>query len=280
TPASPAPTGSASRYVDTLPSANLRYELADGLYLRGAASKTLTRPDFNQMSPSVTLNLVQMNGSGGNPALRPVRSDNLDLAVERYFGKSSSIHLTAFNKRVDGFLITASNPEAYGGATYQVSRPQNANTADIRGAEIGYQQFYESLPGFGLQANYTRVDSSTLDSTLHQTVPLQNLSKNSLNLIALYERGPASARLAWNWRDKFLSSVGNYPGVGAVPVYTRAYGWLDGSFGYRVTDKLTVSIEGNNLLRTVRRSYYGTESRPADAWINDRQIVLAASLRY
>ena len=32
------------------------------------------------------------------------------------------------------------------------------------------------------------------------------------------------------------------------------------------------AIEGQNLLGTVRTSYYGVETRPQSAWINDRQI--------
>jgi TonB-dependent receptor len=279
------PNDSITRYIDRLPSANARYEVADRLYLRAAASKTLTRPDFNQIAPSLTLNNVQLTGTaGGNPDLHPVRSDNRDLAIERHFGKSSLVQLTLFTKKVDGFLVTRSAWETYDGIAYNVSRPYNAETAHVKGAEIGYQQFYDFLPGWlsglGLQANYTYVDSSTRDAKLQQEVPLQNLSKNSLNLIGMYERGPVSARLAYNWRGKFLASVASPKNLPALPVYVRDYGWLDASLSYRVNDKLTLSIEGNNLLRTVRRSYYGDETRPADAWINDRQIVVAASLRY
>ena len=32
------------------------------------------------------------------------------------------------------------------------------------------------------------------------------------------------------------------------------------------------AIEGQNLLGTARTSYYGVETRPQSAWINDRQI--------
>jgi hypothetical protein len=31
-------------------------------------------------------------------------------------------------------------------------------------------------------------------------------------------------------------------------------------------------VEGTNLLRRVRRSYFGNETRSQSAWINDRQI--------
>ena len=89
-----------------------------------------------------------------------------------------------------------------------------------------------------------------------------------------------SARLAYNWRSKFLSSFTTVVGVGVLPVYTRAYGWLDGSLTYRVNQRVSLGFEGNNLLRTVRSAYYGVETRPQSAWLNDRQFSVSMTLRY
>jgi len=275
--------------TDYLPSVNVRYELRDGLVLRAAASRTVTRANFDQLSPSLVLtansiNPAQNQGSAGNPELEPVRSDNLDLAVERYFGRGSAVHLTLFRKRVDGFVVTVGNPEVHDGVVYQVSRPQNGGGADIKGAEIGYQQFFDFLPawlrGFGLQANYTYIDSATPSSLLDARVPLQNLSENSYNVVGLYERGRLSARVAYNWRDKYLSSVANIVGVGALPIYTEAHGWLDASAGYRLSDRLTLALEGSNLLGTVRRAYYGTPRRHQSSWVNDTWLGVTAALRF
>lgn len=284
-----APIAIDSTYIDYLPSANLRYEVSDGLFLRGAASKTITRPDFNQLSPSLTLipnNITPAlnQGSAGNPELHPVRANNLDVAIERYFSKSTALHLTAFIKKVDGFVTTVSSPEVHDGQLYQVSRPQNTAAANIKGAELGYQQFYDFLPGWlgglGLQANYTYIASHTPSSILGQDVPLQNLSKHSYNLIGMYEKGQYSARLAYNWRDKFLSGIASFVGVGAMPVYTRAYGWLDASLTYRASDKISIAVEGLNLLRTQRSSYYGVDTRPQSNWLNDTQIGATITLRF
>ncbi|MGB9130798.1 MAG: TonB-dependent receptor plug domain-containing protein [Thiobacillus sp.] len=68
--------------------------------------------------------------------------------------------------------------------------------------------------------------------------------------------------------------------VGAFPIYTGAYGWLDASLGYRISDEISLAIEGQNLLGTVRKSYYGVETRPQSAWINDRQISATVALRF
>ena len=269
---------------DFLPSVNLRYLLSEGLYLRGAVSKSVTRQDFSQLSPSLTLNPVQRIGSAGNPSLKPVRADNLDLALERYFDATTFVHATGFLKNVDGFVSTLIAPETYNGATYQVSRPQNTGSAKIRGLELGYGQFYDFLPGWlnglGLQANYTYVDSASGNLAAGQSLPLQNLSRQSYNLIGMYQRGDLSGRLAYNWRDKFVSGIANIAGMGNVPVYTRAYGWLDASVSLRVDRDLTLAIEGLNLLRTVRSSYYGVESMPQSMWVNDRQLAVTATMTF
>jgi iron complex outermembrane receptor protein len=278
-----------NRYTDYLPSVNLRYLLGSGLYLRASASRTLTRPNFDQLSPPLTLLPNAINpslnqGSAGNPELKPVRAGNLDLAVEKYFNKTTAVHFTGFLKKVEGFVTTVSQPEVVDGVAYQVSRPQNSAAADIKGFEFGYQQFYDFLPswlsGLGLQANYTYVDSETLDSTLGEKVALQNLSRHSVNLVGMYEKGRVSARLAYNWRDKFLSGVTNIVGVGALPIYTKAYGWLDASLSYRFSDKISIILTGTNLLGTKRSSYDGVETRPQSNWINDTQVSLAVTARF
>lgn len=274
---------------DYLPSMNLRYKLQPDLYLRFGVSKTLTRQNFDQLSPSLTLirNTVTPSlnqGSAGNPQLKPVRSDNFDVSVEKYFNSSASVTISGFWKQVDGFLTTVSNPEVHDGLTYQVSRPQNTTSASIEGFEVGYQQFYDFLPGLlsglGLQANYTFVDSETPSTVLGQNVPLQNLSKHSYNLVGMYEKGPVSARIAYNWRDAFLSGINNFVGVGAVPAYTHGYGWLNASLGYRINEHFTVSLEGVNLLGTIRSSYYGTETRPQSVWVNDTQVSFTTTVRF
>lgn len=284
-----APIQVDSRYTDLLPSASVRHVVGDGVVLRAAASKTLTRPNFDQLSPSLTLLPNPINpslnqGFSGNPELKPIRATNLDLAVERYVGAQEYLSLTGFVKWVDGFITNSSAPEVHDGATYQVSRPKNNNAATIRGAEVGGQMFFQTLPapwnGLGLQANYTYIDSQSLNVGLGIRTPLQGLSRNSANLIGLFEQGPLAARVAFNWRDRFISGTTSVVGVGALPIYTHGYGWLDASLSYRVGDRITLAVDGTNLLGTMRRAYYGVATRPQANWINDRQYSVSATLAF
>ena len=288
TPQTTAPINIDTHYNNVLPSLNARYALGAGLYLRGSASKMVTRPNFNQLSPSLTLVPNPINpelnqGSAGNPDLGPIKSDSLDFAIEKYFNESTSVYATLFYKKVDGFIVSSSETETYDGLPYLITRPRNADPATIKGFEVGYTQFFDFLParlkGLGMQANYTYIDSETPNATLGMNTPLQNLSENSFNLIGMYETGKISARIAYNWRDEFLSGQQNIANVGRLPFYTKAYGWLDASFSYAFSEHVKVTLEGTNLLRTKRESYYGVETRPQNIFINDRQISLLLTLR-
>jgi iron complex outermembrane receptor protein len=267
--------------TDALPSLNLRWAWTPALLLRMATSRTITRPGFDQLSPSLSLlrNPITPSlnqGMAGNPELRPMRSKNLDLAIEHYAGPASAVHATLFMKRVDGFPSSHSAPETHDGETYQVTRPRNSGDARIDGVELGGQHFFDGLPGawrgLGLQANATWIDSRTDDRLLGAGVPLQNLSRRSANLVVLYELNAWSARLAWNRRSSFLSGTTSVVGLGVLPVTTAGYGWLDASVGFRLSDKVSVTLEGTNLLRTRRDAYYGAPTRPQGSLLNDRQL--------
>lgn len=201
----PEPIRGEASETDWLPSASLRWRPPPGWQGRAAASRTITRPDFNQLSPSLLLlpNPIDPNlnqGSAGNPALQPMRSTNLDLGLEHERAGGTAVSLVLFWKQVDGFVFNLAQPEEQGGAVYLVSRPRNADRARVRGVELAWQGFFDTLPGawsgLGLQANVTHVDSSTFDRVLGREVALQGLSRHSANLIGLYEHGRWSARLA------------------------------------------------------------------------------------
>lgn len=285
----PEPIRGVASDTNWLPGASLRWRPAPQWQARAALSRTVTRPDFNQLSPSLVLtpNPIDPNlnqGSAGNPALRAVRSANLDLALERGFGPGAGASLTLFWKQIDGFVVNAALREEHGGAIYLVSRPRNTDPARVHGAELAWQQFFDGLPGawrgLGLQVNYTYVESETLDRLLARHVPLQNFSRHSANLIGLYEHGPWSARLAWNWRSRFLSGVTSTVSLGPLEAWTHSYGWLDASLRWRVNSRVTLALDGLNLTRTLRRSDFGAASRPQNAFVNDRQLAASVGVQF
>lgn len=288
------PVRLASSYDNWLPSANLRAHLTRNLQLRFAASGTLTRPDFSQLSPALTVVPGQLAASQGNPNLKPITATNYDASLEWYFSSHGSLYAAAFYKDVNGFIFTRSTPGVtIGGLSgYTLSQPLNSGKGSVKGFEIGYQQFFDFLPGalsgFGLQANYTYASSNAPTSLVGFSAPLTQLSKNSYNIAGIYEKYGISARVAYNYRSDFLSSIlaGAYtpPGGSTVsyvfPVMTKGYGWLDASFNYDLNSHVTLTFDAQNLLRTQIRQFYQVETRPGQYTIDDRQFMFGLRVKY
>ncbi|WP_347304574.1 TonB-dependent receptor (plasmid) [Croceibacterium sp. TMG7-5b_MA50] len=263
-----APVEIDSSYTSVLPSANIRILFTDDLQLRLAAAKTLTRPGFSSLSPTLSLVPGQRTGSAGNPDLQPLESDQLDASLEWYPSPTSSAYIAGFYREIGNFLVTRTSPQTIDGVDYSISRPTNELGGKIKGFEVGGQAFFDFLPGalsgFGAQANYTFVDSQTDTSVPGLQTPIANLSRHAFNTSLFYEAGGLSARIAYNWRDQFYSSLLSNDIVTNEPIYTRARDWLDASVGYDINDRLTVTLEGNNLLRSKTRTFYGVPTRPGN----------------
>lgn len=276
--------GKTKEYSKLLPSVNLRAHLTDDLFLRFAYSKSLTRPDYSSLAPALTLVPANQTGSEGNPALQPYKADNFDVALEWYFAKGGSLYGTAFYKNVTGFPLTQSEWVDIGGTQYLLSHPINSGSGKVQGLEVGYQQFYTFLPGWlsglGAQANVTYVDSSVPTSVAGFTASLPNLSRWSYNVTGMYQKGPISARVAWNWRSNFLASIGPAAGVGVVPTMSEGFGQLDAALNYDINKHVTLSLEGVNLTQTKRSYYVQTAMSPAQTFQDDTQVLAGVHFKW
>jgi iron complex outermembrane receptor protein len=274
-----SPVQTDKNTLDWLPSLNARLALEDNLLLRFAASRTVTHPTFAQLDPALSLSASTAtllgSGTSGNANLDSVKSDNADLSLEYYFGRQNALTAGAFYRRVDGYIQTVTDAEVINGITYQVTRPSNAPSGKIDGAELSYTQFLDFLPawlqGMGVQANATYVNGD-----------FQNISKWSYNVVGIYETGPASMRVAYNWRSGF--NAGGTPG-GAQPlepliIYAKSQPWLDLSASYRIVDSLTLTFDATNLLNSYYQDYFGNQTVfPRDTRRFDRQFSLGIRYR-
>ncbi len=286
-----SPINETPKRTDWLPSFNLRARFTDELQLRLGASRVLTRPGFSSLTPSLTLVPAQGAGSGGNPFLTPFTADQVDASLEYYFSRTGSVSIAGFYKWVNAFTSTSVETNVdIGGILYNITRPVNSGKGFVRGFEVGGQTFLDFLPGalsgFGAQANYTFVDSETPTLLNGDPTPLTSLSKHSYNVSALYEKYGLSARVAYNWRSKFLEGIfagATVAGATAIPpgpIYRKGYGWLDASINYDVSPAFTLTLEGSNLLRTRRASYYTVETRFNDQTIDDRQFMAGFRFKF
>lgn len=269
---------------DFLPSVNARLALTDKLIARVAASKVVTRPNFDQLTPSLSLNANDRTGYLGNPDLAPLSARQFDTTLEYYLSPSDYVFGAAFYKKVDGFIQTTTANVQYGGTAYSVRTPSNGQDGTIKGLEIGYQGFFTNLPGMwkglGVQANFTYVDSKAPGPLQGQVTTLEGLSKQSYNIVGMYDWNDFALRLAYNYRGKYLNGTQNYyvnngATMAQTPTYMNGYGLVDAYASYQLTKNLKVAFEVSNLTRKSRSSYYGVTGTQFGRYADDRRFGLS-----
>ncbi|WP_298577349.1 TonB-dependent receptor [uncultured Luteimonas sp.] len=106
------PFSEEAEYSYWLPNLDFSIDFTSSLKGRVSLSQTIARapygnlyagPSANAPNGSVLLGF-RATGSAQNPALLPLESDNVDVALEWYFAPASYISLTYFDKRVNNFI--------------------------------------------------------------------------------------------------------------------------------------------------------------------------------
>lgn len=108
-----APVRQASSYDFWLPRFNIVAEPMTDVLVRGGISKDINRPDFNDLSTSVSFGTGPNTPvSVGNPALVPEQVWSFDLSAEWYFSPSSIVSLGVFHKiRTNLFSAFQDDPD-------------------------------------------------------------------------------------------------------------------------------------------------------------------------
>ena len=253
--------------------------------------------------------------SAYNPYLKPTSAWQFDLSLEHYFGNAGLFSFAVFHKKFKDYIQygTFELDFTNNGVTRTVfvRGPANGGNPKIQGFEVAYNRFFDFLPapldGLGMQANYTYVRNkgvpnsalTPVGSTGQQTNTgnaftalnpdsLEGLSKHSFNLVGLYEKGRIAARVAYNWRSKYLVTVVDC--CVYLPVWQKSAGFLDASLRYRLTDNIELSAQGSNLLNTKTKllqqvtdvdSPEGKIVLTPNAWFqNDRRYTIGARVRF
>jgi TonB-dependent receptor len=252
-----------------LPSVNVSYDLADGLVLRAAYSRSLGRPNPGDLTQTfgVTSAIDANNDEGlaeirrGNPNLEPRESDNFDLSIEKYFlGGEGLVSAAIFQKDIDGDIYASRTVGTYTGADFasdnvfsgdQVVFVQrtNASSSKVRGLEVqtylGSMPFLpEPLQPLGISANATFLDG---EMTLANGTELDKRIRQAdfmTNLALFYNTGDYEARIAYNYTDDFPIRLSETSGFTRVD---DSFEQIDASFRYYYSDNIVFSVEGRNL---------------------------------
>lgn len=279
----PTPVKVKNNYQYFLPSLNVKLEPVDKVILRASVSRTMSRPTLEDMAPAIRYGQLSKNrrtASGGNPNLKPFVSTNFDGSAEYYYSRNGAVMVSGFYKSVDNFIIrevkneiltSVENPEYQ---LFEVNRPNNAKSATIKGLTAGWTHAFDF--GLGFQANYTLVRSSATQAD-EQAFAIPGIS-NTANAVVFYEKGPISARVAYNWRDRFLVQTGL---VGnSEPVYADPYQQVDARIGFDLGNDLTIGAEATNITNEKVVSHGSSEVQFVSSYHHGRQFRATISKKF
>jgi iron complex outermembrane receptor protein len=242
-----------------------------------AVDKNAANPTFGQYV-----------GSAGNPFLKPFKALALDLSYEKYWGSKAYISAAVFYKKLDTYIVPATNRgydfTAYAAQYHLDSAPRgnsgqftttvNGSGGDLNGVELAaslpFNMVVSYLDGFGMSGSFSTTSSSVSMPDLtglnptqpvpaaSQSMSLPGLSKDNAKLTLYYEKNGFSAFVATNRRSTYVGSVAN-DAIGGYPTlrYIEGSTWLSAQVGYEFQEGplkgLGLRMEGNNLNKPVYR---------------------------
>jgi iron complex outermembrane receptor protein len=214
--AAPTDVEGGTSYTEILPSLNTIFNLdeAQEHQFRFSLARAMSRAPLDEMRASRNLNVVAdstqpVTGSAGNPELKPMMANQVDLAYQWYFSKGSLLSAGAFYKKVQRYIAIATDTTTIDGRSATITRSVNGNGGDIRGVELVYQQAFTSLPapfdGLGIASNFAYTTSNIREQTpTVNPFPIEGLMRQNGGVTLWYEKAGYEARVSANYHSAFV----------------------------------------------------------------------------
>ena len=217
-----------------LPALSLTWNFADDLQLRLAASQTIARPQFRELSPLQYLDLELDRMTVGNPYLEDTEMFNLDARLEWYFNSGEYFHAGLFAKQLDKPIEAVVSDDV----SFLRQSFVNAPEATLYGLELDFRKYLSpEVSWLGdkrvfLNANYTFTDSEVSASAGDQVTlyngtslaaplvvrdgsPMQGQSDHLANLSLGLESGNGDQlTLMLGYASERISARGTYDAAG------------------------------------------------------------------
>ena len=238
---------------DPAPALNVIYALSGKQNLRASYSRTLSRPDFRELSPFDFNNVLGGFVVAGNPNLKRAVVNNIDGRWEWFPGANQLIAASVFFKKFTDPIEQTIVPSNDLRQTFV-----NAKGARNVGLEFEYRRslagFSPKLKEFSVSANLTFVDSKIdikpQDATIvtSQSRPLLGQSRYIVNAQLNWQRPRwhSDAKFYANRVSRRISDVGTF---GVPDIYQEGNVFLDAVYQYSFDEKKKwiLRFEAENL---------------------------------
>lgn len=203
-------------YNDLFPSVNATYKLNDKHQVRVSYGKTVNRPEFREVSPSVYYDFDLASDVQGNVDLKPCYIQNVDLRYEFYPSRGEVISLAAFYKYFDSPIEWT---YTVAGGTSLVYSYKNAKHANNYGLELDIRKdlSFIGLKGFSWSFNGAWIKSRVKfeKGSKDSDRPMQGQSPYLINTGIFYKNEKCQLDLAvlYNRIGKRIIGVGQSLGT-------------------------------------------------------------------
>ena len=210
-----SPKSKFYRNRDFFPSVNTVYKFNDKHQVRLAYGKSVNRPEFREVSPSVYYDFDLASNVQGKVDLKSCYIHNVDLRYEFYPSRGEQITIAGFYKHFD-------NPIEWtytvAGGTDLVYSYENAESADNFGVELDIRKdlSFIGLRNFSLSFNGTLIHSRVNfpAGSRYENRPMQGQSPYLVNTGLFYknDKQQLSISLLYNRIGKRIIGVGRSEG--------------------------------------------------------------------
>lgn len=270
-------------YLNILPNLSFKYDVTPTTVLRFAATTSLARPNYYDITPFVSSIADDEELSAGNPGLKAAYAWNFDFMAEHYFRSVGLLSGGVFYKNIRDFIYVYSDQQYNTakfdaeypgltnpiptGETWAYKQARNGDNVKVYGFEVAIQRQLDFLPGLGVYLNYTFTKSDAEgvyngDGEKRENVALPGTAPHMFNASLSYETKRFTARLSGNYAAAYVDELG---GSDFEDRYYDQQFFLDANASFRLTKNLRVFAEANNLTNQPLRYYQGISSRTMQA---------------
>jgi outer membrane receptor protein involved in Fe transport len=246
------PSLATPSYTDVLPSLALNFRLGNKVNVRVAATQTLSRPEYRELSPILFREVIGGDNIKGNPDLKRALIRNYDLRWEWYPRGGEVLSIAVFNKQFSDPI-----ERVYQGTSgTRIITYVNAEGADNYGVELearkGLDLLAAGLSSFTAFANATlmhskiRIDpnSGSITNAERKMVGQAPYVFNA-GLTWRHPTADASATLLFNRVGERISEAGEVP---LPDVVEQSRNVLDASVAFPLFGGWSGRVDGKNLL--------------------------------
>jgi outer membrane receptor protein involved in Fe transport len=247
-----SPVTTDRTWTDVLPSAALNVRVTEAQSLRLSVSRTLARPEYRELSPVASRDVIGGDNVEGDPDLERTRIVNADVRWEWYPNSGEVLSVAVFGKRFDKPIERVYRAVSGTRTVFYL----NADGADNYGVELEMRRsmgmFAGALSPLTAFTNVTVMQSKiklgeTTASATNRNRRMVGQSPYVINAGLTYAplRGSTSATLLINRVGERIDAAGDQP---LPDVIEQARTALDFSLRFPVISTLSARFDAKNLL--------------------------------